>query len=188
MDRVSYVSTMALLGVCQEGLGNIQAAIDCYSHALQTEPRDPSLLLARGVLLYGSSPGAITDLQLAIKYGCPVFLPYYLLAHHLLVSRRYQECFAVCDRASRKDAPPSIQSELAEWTAITQAELGIRPEIVRASFENALRLDPSNDRARRNLVVFDAAVASAHSATWETRSAPAVRASGQAEQQYALAA
>jgi tetratricopeptide (TPR) repeat protein len=187
LDRQSCVNALALLGVCYETLGNVQAAAECYSQALQLDPHDQSLLLARGVLLYGS-PGAIADLQLAIQNGCRVFLPYFLLAHDALVNRDYPRCLSLCDRAMQQDTPPSFQSELAEWTAIAQAELGKPPDIVRASFERALRLDPSNDRARRNLARFDAALASAHRVAWEARSAAAVRASGQAERRYAVAA
>jgi hypothetical protein len=85
-------------------------------------------------------------------------------------------------------ASAAVKSELAEWSAISQAELGFPAEMIRASFENSLRLDPSNDRARRNLAAFEAAIRPARPRTWETRSEAAVRASGQAERRYSQAA
>jgi tetratricopeptide (TPR) repeat protein len=188
LDRLSLVNALALLGVCHEALGNPQAALASYTRALQADPCDHALLLARGVLQYGSSPRAITDLELAIQYASPTFLPYFLLAHHYLVTQRFEDCLAMCDQASRKQPSAAIHSELAEWTAVAQAELGFPPDSVRASLEKAIRLDPSNDRARRNLDQFETARRSAHATSWETRSATAVRTSGQAERQFAMAA
>jgi antitoxin component of MazEF toxin-antitoxin module len=127
-------------------------------------------------------------LELAVQYGSPVFLPYFLLAHHYLVTRRFQDCLAKCDQASQLQPPAGLHSELAEWTAVAQAELGFPAESVRASLEKALRLDPSNDRARRNLDQFETALRSARAAAWDTRSAAAVRTSGQAERQLSMAA
>jgi tetratricopeptide (TPR) repeat protein len=187
LDRQSNINALALLGVCQEALGNVQAAADCYSQALHLDPHDQSLLLARGVLLYGS-PSAMADLQLAIRNGCPVFLPYFLLAHDALTQRDYATCLVLCERALQHQASPSIQCEVTEWIAIAQAERGQPPDLVQASFEKALRLDPSNERVRRNLARFEATLASAQRVGWEIRSAAAVRASGQAERIYTLAA
>jgi tetratricopeptide (TPR) repeat protein len=187
LDRLSYVSALSLLGVCQESVGDPQAALTSYSRALQADPCDHALLLARGVLQYGSGPRAITDLELAIQYGCPVFLPYFLLAHHYVVTGRFQDCLDMCYQATRRQPSAVIQSERAEWTAVAQAELGFPAESVRASLEKAIRLDPSNDRARHNLEQFEATIRSARPATWATRPAADVRTSGQAERRLSMA-
>ncbi len=81
----------------------------------------------------------------------------------------------------------AVKSELSEWIAISQSELGFPTEMVRASFENAIRLDPSNERARRNFAAFEAAARPTIRA-WETRSPTAVRLSGLAERRYKMAA
>jgi tetratricopeptide (TPR) repeat protein len=184
VDRSSYAMAVGLLGLTHEALGETQAALDCYSRGLGVDPFNDGLLVARGTLLYGGSPRAIGDFELAIRGGSPVVWPYFFLAHHYLLTRRYEECRAMCERASRLPASSAVRSELAEWTAIAQAEQTFPAEIVRASFENAIRLDPSNDRARRNLAAFEAATPPARARTWETRSESAVRTSGQAERLY----
>ena len=43
--------------------------------------------------------------------------------------------------ALRMPAPDSVKSELAEWVAICQAELGFPSDMVLASFETAIRLE-----------------------------------------------
>ncbi len=80
-----------------------------------------------------------------------------------------------------------MHSELSEWLGISQAELGYPDEVVRASFEKAARLDASNDRARRNLAVFEDMNLrpSPQTRQWEKRSASAVRTFGQTERQLA---
>ena len=82
----------------------------------------------------------------------------------------------------------AVMSEVSEWMAIAQAELGFPAEMVRASFDTAIRLDPSNERAKRNLAAFEAANKPITVKIWETRSAGAVRTSGLAERRFAMAA
>ncbi len=52
----AYITTVVLLGFCHEFLGNIGAAVGHYTLGLQLEPDNVALLVARGILLYGSSP------------------------------------------------------------------------------------------------------------------------------------
>src|SRR4051812_23789023 len=166
----------------------MQAALEYYSRGLRADPYNDGQLVARGMLLYGSSPRAVTDFELAIRNRSPVVWPYFFLAHHYLLSGRFEECRSMCELASRMPATDAVKSELAEWTAISQSELGFPVEMIRASFENSIRLDPSNDRARRNLAAFEEAVRPAHRRTWQMRSEVAVRASGLAERRYSRAA
>src|SRR5437763_17223079 len=97
---------------------------------------------------------------------------------------RFDECRAMCERAFPLPASAAVQSELAEWEAIAQAEQGFPAETVRASFEIAIRLDPANEWARRNLAAFEAALALPGKSKWRMRSEAALRASAQAERQY----
>jgi tetratricopeptide (TPR) repeat protein len=184
VDRSSYAMAAALLGFCHEFLGDNQAALDYYSRGLQFVPNNDGLLVARGILLYGTSPRAITDFELAIQNNSPIVWPYFYLAHHYLMSGRYEDCRVMCERATRMPASDVVKSELAEWTAISQAELGFPAELIRTAFEQSIRLDPSNDRARRNLAAFEKAVRPPRLQTWETRREAAVRASGMAALQY----
>jgi hypothetical protein len=76
-------------------------------------------------------------------------------------------------------------SEVFEWMAIAQAQLGFPADMVRTSFDKAIQRDPSNERAKRNLAAFETARTPI---TWETRTVTAVRTSGLAERRYAVAA
>jgi tetratricopeptide (TPR) repeat protein len=185
VDRSSYVTMLALLGFGYEFLGRGQAALEFYSRALQLDPYNDALLIARGILLYGTSPRAITDLELAIRSGSPLVWPYVYLAHHSLLHGRFEDCRRLCERALSMSGSAAVMSEISEWMGIAQAELGFPAEMVRASFDNAIRLDPSNERAGRNLDAFEATSKPATVEIWETRSAGAVRASGLAERRLA---
>jgi tetratricopeptide (TPR) repeat protein len=181
IDRSAYCMAVDLLGSCHEFLGDSQQAIENYTRGLQADPHNDALLVARGILLYGSSPRAITDFELATQYGSPLVWPYFFLAHHHLINRRFEQCRSMCERASRMPASNFVMSELAEWSAISQSELGFPVEMIRAAFENSIRLDASNERARRNLAAFEEAVRPARRKEWQMRSEAAVRTSGLSE-------
>jgi tetratricopeptide (TPR) repeat protein len=188
IDRSTYVTVLALLGFGNEFLGKTQFARDYYSRGLEVEPGNDALLVARGTILYGISARAITDLEMAIRHGSPLVWPYVFLAHYNLVNGRFEECRRLCEQALRLGASAAVMSEVSEWLAIAQAQLGFPADMVRASFDSAIRLDPSNERARRNLAAFDAATKPVAPKIWETRTAPAVRTSGLAERRFAMAA
>jgi tetratricopeptide (TPR) repeat protein len=183
-DRSSYVEALALLGFGYEFVGQSQAALEYYSRGLQLDPYNDALLVARGILLYGTSPRAITDLEMAIRTGSPLIWPYVFLAHHNLVNRRFEECRKLCEQALSMNGSAAVKSEVSEWLAIAQAGLGFPFEMVRSSFDNAIRFDPSNERAKLNLAAFEAA----NNKDLEIRSEAAVRMSGLAERRFALAA
>jgi tetratricopeptide (TPR) repeat protein len=188
VDRSSYAGTLALLAFGYEFLNKCQAALEFYTRALHIEPNNDALLVARGILQYGTSPQAITDLEMAIRYGSPLVWPYAFLAHHNFRNGRFEECRKLCERALGMNGSAAVMSEVSEWMAIAQAVLGYPADMVRASFDNAIRLDPSNERARRNLAAFEAANKPITAEIWETRSAGAVRTSGLAERRFAIAA
>ena len=145
VDHSSYAMAVGLLGFSHEFLGETQLAVAYYSRGLTAQPQNDGLLVARGILLYGSSPRAITDLELAVRQGSPVIWPYYFLAHHYLANGDFQRCRMTSERAREMPGSAAVKSEVAEWLAISESELAFPAEIVRASFENSLRLDPSNE-------------------------------------------
>jgi tetratricopeptide (TPR) repeat protein len=185
VDRWHYGIAVLLLGFCQELLGNTQAAVNALTRGLQVDPENPSLLGTRGILLYGASPQAVSDLELAMRNGAIEIWPFYFLAHHYLLTGRFDDCRRQCERLLDMNGSPAVRSEVSEWMAIAQAELGFPAEMVRASFEKAIRFDPSNERARHNLTAFAAANKPITIKIWETRSAGAVRTSGLAERRFA---
>ncbi|MDZ4685663.1 MAG: hypothetical protein SH850_11410 [Planctomycetaceae bacterium] len=187
----AYAMTVALLGFCHEFLGNTGAAVNCYSRGLHTNPDNDGLLVARGILLYGASPHAISDLERAAGLGSPVVWPYLYLAHHYLISGQFERCRMMCETGLRMPGSDAAKSQIEEWRAIAQAELGFPPQAVRVAFEAAVRLDPSNELAKRNQTAFEASLKAAtmrQHTLWEQKSVTAVRQFGLAERRYSFAA
>ena len=187
----AYEMTVWKLGICHELLGNSSAAVGYFSRGLQVNLNNDGLLAARGILQYGTSPRAINDFEHAAGLGSPVVWPYLFLAHHYLATNRFEQCRLMCETGLRMRGSDTAKSQLEEWRAIAQAELGFPPESVRAAFEAAFRLDPSNELARRNQNAFEASLrvprTDSHS-IWERKSEATVRQFGLAEQRYSFAA
>ena len=177
MDRSSYVTTIALLGFAHEFLGNTKLALENYSRGLHIDPTNDGLLVARGILLYGTSERAITDFEMAIRHRSPVVWPYFFLAHDNLLHNRFKECQRLCEMALDIPTSDAVNSELSEWMAIASREWVFRSRQYEGHSENAIRLDPSNERASRNLAAFEKAVRPTVR-IWETRTTAAVRSSG----------
>jgi tetratricopeptide (TPR) repeat protein len=187
--RSVYMMGVALLAMCHEHLGETGAALDYYSRGLRIDPTHDALLTGRGILTYGRSPQSPSDLEQAVKLRSPLVWPYFFLAHHYLVNNRDEECRRMCERGLAMEASRAVHSQLSEWLAIAEAELGFPPARVRAAFEEALRLDPSNEMARRNLERFEQALPRRTTTMgWEKRSENTVRVFGQAERRVSLAA
>jgi hypothetical protein len=84
----------------------------------------------------------------------------------------------MCEAGLKRRASDQTKSQLEEWRAIAQSELGFSREAVRAAFEMAIRLDPTNELAKRNLNAFEEysrAIRSPSRATWEQKSTEDVR-------------
>ncbi len=188
VQRSTLSLTFALLGLCHQMLGERRLAERAYTRGLTADPTNCGLLAARGMLLYGESSRAVTDLESAIQHGSPMISPYYILAHHSLLSGRFDRCRTLCERALEMQGSDAVKSELAEWLAIAQSELGYPADLIRGSFEHAIARDPSNDRARRNLAIFERLARPAPSGSYETRDQGAVRISGLSEQRIRPAA
>jgi tetratricopeptide (TPR) repeat protein len=185
LDRSIYVILLAQLGFCYELLDNWPAALESYSRGLLVDPDNDTILVSRGMLTYGTNPQAINDLEIAIQTGTSYVWPYFFLAHHYLLSRRFEECRRLCERVLSTNCSTFVKSEASRWMAIAQAELGFPAETVRASFENAMRLDPSNERVKRNLVEYESANKPNVTKDWETRSQGEIQTWGLTEYRFA---
>ena len=168
--------------------GENPAALNYYSRGIAADPANDVLLVARGILLYGESPRAVTDFESAIQSGSTVIWPYFFLAHHALLGGQFERCRSLSERALEMEGSDAVKSELAEWLAIAQSELGYPAEIVRESFDRSIRFDPSNERARRNLAAFEAAARPIPSSVYEIRDRSAIRVSGLSERRIRPAA
>ena len=108
LDRSSYVTALGLLGIGNQVLGKLDAALEFYSRGLLLDPYNDSLLVARGLLLYGRSPQAISDLEAAIGTGTVLVWPYVSLAHHNLRNGRFDESRRLCERALGMSGPAAV--------------------------------------------------------------------------------
>lgn len=182
--KTTRTMTLWLLGFCHDHLGNAGAAIQYHTLGLQLDPSNDTLLVSRGILQYGSSPRAIADFQEAVRLGSPVVWPYLFLAHHYVTTGRFDECRSTCETGLRATGSDTAKSQLEEWRAIAQAELGFPQDLVLVAFEAAVRLDPSNEYAARNRDVFMTASHASRTgphSVWAQKSAIAVRHFGIAE-------
>jgi tetratricopeptide (TPR) repeat protein len=187
-DRRVFTIAVVLQAFCQELLGDTQAAVTSLTKGLRVDPDDPSLLGTRGLLQYGTNAQAVADLELAVRHGGTEPWPYYFLCHHYLATGQFDQCRKLCERLLAMNGSAVVKSEASEWLAIAQAELGFPRQMVRSSFESAVRYDPSNERARRNLAAFEGANKPDTGKKWDTRSAGIVRTSGLTERRVAVVA
>lgn len=151
----AYATTILLLGSCYEHVGEARTAGEYYTRGLRENPQHLGLLVKRGILMYGVRPSAISDFEQAVRLDSPLVWPYLFLAHHYLITSQLDQCRAMCDRGLRMPGSNMAKSQLQEWLAIAQAELGFSPERVREAFEAAIRSDPTNDLAQRNQRIFE---------------------------------
>jgi hypothetical protein len=87
-------------------------------------------------------------------------------------------------------ASDTVKGNLYEWLAIARSELGFPSSQVRAAFEEAIRLEPANDRIRRNFRAFEESLAQQPvlPKNWEKPTESLVQKFGHAESVLALAA
>lgn len=182
----TVVTALGLLGFGYEFLARWQDAVDHYSMALQIDPDNDGLFVARGVLLYGAHDQAIADLESAVRLESPLIWPYAFLAHHALMTHRYRECVKLCEEALQKEGSAAVKSEILEWEAIAEAALDSSPGNIEQFFEQAARIDPANDRAKRNLKRVKTAPRRTPPSYWEVRGEAAIRRSGIAERRFAV--
>jgi tetratricopeptide (TPR) repeat protein len=154
------VMALSLLANCHQRIGDARRAYEYYSRAIQRDPRNETLLIARGLIAYGTNLRAAADFEQAISLGSTLVWPYYFLAHYYLVNNRFEDCRLMCERGLDKPCPARVKSELYEFLALAQAGLGYPEEPIRGAFEKAIRIDFSNERARRNLERFETALTS----------------------------
>jgi tetratricopeptide (TPR) repeat protein len=145
-----------LLGVAYQRLGDDGNAYDAFSRGLLADPYCVGLLTLRGLLMYGTSKGAISDLLAASRLPAETVWPFFCLAHHYLVNDDYAACRAMCNRALDWADGGTLASKLTEWLAISEAELQEPRDAVRQRFEEAIAFDPENESARVNMDILEA--------------------------------
>jgi tetratricopeptide (TPR) repeat protein len=155
-ELLVYQSLAGSLGFCFDHLGDDASALRWFDLGVEADPTSHTLLTARGILRYGKdSTAAVRDFEQAIAAGSNVVWPYYFIAHYSLMSGRFDDCQRMCDRALSFPGSDAVSANLHEWLAISRAELGFSAGNVRAEFEAAVRLQPENDRIRRNFRSFN---------------------------------
>lgn len=185
----AHAMTVFLLGLCHEFFGNVDAAVDGYTRGLQVNPNDDALLVARGILEYGTNSRAVADFEKAVCLNSPLIFPYLFFAHSCLTAGRVEECRDMCEQGLTKDGSNEAMSKLKEWQAIALAELGFPAESVLEAFDAAIRLDPSNDLAKFNRAMFESSQGHQNALlNWKQDPPAAVRQFGIDERRHSVAA
>jgi tetratricopeptide (TPR) repeat protein len=144
---ISYI-----IGVSFERLGDSAHALEAYSAALTRNPFDSELLVARGLARYWDKKNeAMKDFLAAIQLGARSIWPWHILARHALAQGNFGEALRLGLRATERTGLPQLLAEAHETVALALAMLGQPHARVLRHFTEAARLDPANDRIRRNL-------------------------------------
>jgi tetratricopeptide (TPR) repeat protein len=144
------------LGIAYDRLGQAELARKAYDTAVAKDPAAEGPLLARALFLLDHAPeSAYHDMQALIDRNTSSPYPFLFLAGRALQQGNFQECINLCTRGLERASSDRATANLLEWIAIASHELHAPDAHVRMLFQNALRLDPMNDRIRRNYAVFD---------------------------------
>ncbi|KAA0141019.1 hypothetical protein FYZ48_07030 [Gimesia chilikensis] len=183
-----FLMALSLIATCQDHLGNVAEALKAYNRGIAASPHNDALLVARGILLYGTDAGSILDFEEAIKLRTPLVWPYFYLAHNLLISNRLEDCIRMSELALTMSASDLVRASLFEWIAIAKCELGFPVAQIRQAFEEAMLLAPDNERIRSNFSTFDSWSATQKKAiVWEKVTEETIQAFGHSEFKPVLA-
>ena len=137
---------MALQGACHQHVGETDVSARYYSLGLAESPDNVELLTARGTLLYATSTQAVQDVDRAVELATPHVRPYLFLAHHYLLTGRFDACRATCGAGLRLPAADEVRSVMEELRGVTLAELEFPARYVRKSFKAASGSTPVTNR------------------------------------------
>jgi tetratricopeptide (TPR) repeat protein len=154
-----YSVVCSLLATCCRNLGMIDPAFHYYTTAIGLDPLNPPLLIARGAVLYGQSgfvtEFAIQDFMRAIRIGTDIGIPYYFLAHYYLLTGQYKRTLQAVVEGLGKEGGKRLKSEMMEYRAIALAALSFNTHATTEAFQEALKIDETNYRAKTNLEVYE---------------------------------
>jgi tetratricopeptide (TPR) repeat protein len=160
-----------------EIIGDLSAALRCLDEGLALSPNSDSLLVDKGLLLYGSqTEQAVAVFDQLTRRGTPNVWPYVYLTHFNLLKRNFGVALEMTREAWARATDDSVRAQLLEWQAICQTELHYPPEVVRPIFEKAISLDPSNSCIAKNLAAFDEAMGAAKDSEWQFEEEASVKA------------
>jgi tetratricopeptide (TPR) repeat protein len=142
------------LGHCYERIGNVDAALQVYSAALERSPHSADLLVSRGLAQYGKSAGAaLQDFHAAIAAGARSIWPGYVLSRQALAAGADGEALRLALQSADRAGPAEVRAEVYQTIAIAQARLGQPMQEVLRNFATAAALDPTNESIRHNQAI-----------------------------------
>lgn len=179
--------SFALLGFCQEHLGEFDLALKSFDQGLSVIPNNDAILAARGILRYATdNSGAIGDFANAIQMRSKLVWPYFFMAHHHLTNDGFEECLNFAQSAFSLATSDAVRADCLEWIAICQTMLGYPVSTIRAAFTAALEIAPDNQRIEENRQRFENSLASDTLVnTWELMDSETVQSFGRREFQIA---
>jgi len=145
------VAIAQALGLGLERLGELRSAIEIYSEAITKHPRIGDLFMARGLALHEvEQQAALQDLSMAARWGVAAIWPYLLLARHAIQNGAPAEALRLARVAENQPGPPAARAEVYEILGMALADLRQPQDDVLMNFDQAIALDPMNDRIREN--------------------------------------
>jgi tetratricopeptide (TPR) repeat protein len=138
------LGALTQLGLLEQRLGNLEAALSWFERALQIDPGSSVIEYHRGEVLYnrGANDGALAALQRAVELNPDNAEAYHLLAFVLGDLQRHGEARAAAKRAARLN--PSLTRAQANL-ALEAREAKPLPE---AAAPQAVPADGSGDRSK----------------------------------------
>lgn len=156
LDPESYYMALWLLASCNDALSNRDEALRLYSVLINLNPTDGDAYAMRGKLLIGiDNTAAIADYGMAVSLNTHALAPYLVLANEALKRGRFKEAHLLSSTVlSFKKINNESKAAALEFLAISSFELGGKERAKATSlFEQAVALDPHNERLQRNFEI-----------------------------------
>ena len=96
-----------------------------------------------------------SDFQKAIDLYTVQFEPYLFQAQDALEHDNYKRTLIYCNKVLELSKEPEVQAAAWQLTAIAQFKMKFPGEMVRASFQSALSLDPDNTEIKQDYAFFE---------------------------------
>ena len=138
-------------------IGDFNRADRAYTEAIGLRSDDAEVFATRALVrMRTDAKAARADFERAVALNTMSPWAYGFLAHHALGEKDYERVLHLSERALvLTDNNDRLRAESLQYLAIARFELGHPKDAVRATFERALMLDPSNKTLRENFDVFD---------------------------------
>lgn len=176
-NRSSLKLAWTLLGLCHQALSQTEQAVACFTQAIELDPQDFDLRVARGLASYHcfAPESGLEDLRAAVDGRYPFLWPSYAIAHHEYLEGHFEQSVAWARRALGLMGTDRDKSRVYVLLGAALANSHGLTESVRRVFAEAIRLDPANELAKANLSLYEATADSADHLDYKVDADQAIR-------------